>query len=962
MSSIADSEQMDDFVVESQCPHFSRGSALFEKNAPEVAAVHSELAKRKVMQRLAFQEKESKTTLPILRQFFRAKKEYPDHVLLFRMGDFYEAFDEEARDVAELLSIQLSTKYGLDFCGFPAVSLNRYLKNLLDKDFRVAICEQIVKRDPMDNKKVIDDRQVVRVLSPGTVTDDEHLVEGQANFLLSLSSYGDSIAVAQMEMSTGELFVQRLASSESIPHHLSKFDASELILPPKLLSLPLFHVSDELDPDDIRMRDLNYAGVIRCRVLGNCCVTVRDPADFKTTLAASLFEEAAEPHKVKEVLKLPAAERSALAGLLSFGKFSLIGRTPKISGFKIGGANPFQSKTMHIDPSALKNLEILKPANGGRTGSLGSLMKVVKMTSTPAGFRLLSQRLKEPSLDKREIQSRLDSVEFIRRHAFLQRALAKAIASKTDPHRALQRIKDGIQKTQDLAILADGLDSTVACQRELEKEHRICTESDGDEDRKSSLCYEGSEIDLAASTIKHCSEMMGDLLDDFRRGVARDVDEANGSYIVRGNVKACYDAGLDAARMMVHQQDELLDAKVAEICRKHEISVNELKRDPVRIIKRPNGLIFVQVDKPFSNSFDAEPEEYRKIKELKNKCEYRCKALVDFENESINAEQKLQDAEKRVFQEFCTRIRERAEPIKAMLDSLAEIDVNLSFARLADELTLTRPEFVDEIVLEVEQGRHLVVESQGSRRGARPFQPNNAFLGGRHAPNWLLTGPNMGGKSTFLRQNAQLVILAQAGSFVPAEKATLGLVDKIFCRVGAYDELVSDRSTFMVEMEETATILHEATERSFVIIDEIGRGTSTIDGTAISQAVLEALCERGCRTLFATHFHDVPDRVADRVEDVRFVHLEAKVDSSGQILYTYNITDGVAGQSYGINAARLAFVPEDVLQRASSIISKVETSAEIGSFAATALKNVEIETLEKEEALNILLALKSKLS
>ncbi|GBG23863.1 DNA mismatch repair protein MutS [Hondaea fermentalgiana] len=932
---------------------------------------------------------------PILAQFLELKEELPDHLILFRMGDFYECFFDDAKTVSELLQITLGRRYNEYMCGIPHTVLNRYLQQVLDKKVRVAVCEQHKDMKKDSEKSTVMIREIRRILTPGTVTDEEFLSSSEPSYLVSIASDGKrskpSFGLVQMDLSTGEIALAPLGSEKELEFNLSRFSAKEVILSRELAGIPVLAVDegirnrlptssdDSCDADYIFHVQPYELDAIRCPSLGNCCVSFRPEESFHDDNLDSILEQTAA-HDLVPLDLMTTAERRALAGALEYGKFVLRDTTPHISACQRNDFLSARASAMEIDPAALKSLEVLQTVTGRKRGSL---LHTVDRTITPGGSRLLATNLRAPYIDGDHIQARHDAVEFLQASIEARHIISDHLGLLADSHRSLQRIVDSTWLKRDLAVLAIALHQASALADEL---WPLLSELDPAEPfADSALALPSSAAELPTSSLLTSVERVrtlrsshsdlfdafdrglviepielaftkSDALDEFATEMAEEHENEDGLlHLVPGDIQRGYSEELDIARELKWDKRGIVQKKEQEF--KERFKVEQLK-----IGMRRNGMLYIEVPAKEAKHMDKLPE-LRKLQELRGRSRFRHQELNNLEVDMLRAADKVAALESAITKKLVSQVRMNAVRIREIAEALAEIDVVNSFAVLAEDMNLVRPMIVDAPVAHVSQGRHLVVESQSRGFGGAPrsFVPNPISLAARNEALasgnlaadsaralWLITGPNMGGKSTYLRQNAHIIILAQIGAFVPAREATLGLVDRLFCRVGASDELIADRSTFMVEMEETAAILRRATARSFVIVDEIGRGTSTRDGCAIAQSVLEALVDIGCRTLFATHFHQLPALLAPDDSAMELLKMNSVLDKkTNELIYMYEIETGIADNSYGVHAARLADVPETVLRRTEELLLEFDDQTRLQSSRNGAVVDAATDAVTK---------------
>ncbi|MFN4271910.1 MAG: DNA mismatch repair protein MutS [Aliihoeflea sp.] len=827
---------------------------------------------------------------PMMEQFIEIKSVNPDSLLFYRMGDFYELFFHDAEVASRALGIAL-TKRGkhqgqdIPMCGVPVHAADDYLQRLIALGHRVAVCEQI--EDPAEAKKrgskSVVKRDVVRLVTPGTITEDKLLSPSDTNYLMALGRARQAgepqYALAWIDISTGAFFVAETAPDRLLSDVLS-VDPRELILPE-----PVFA--------DLELRPLMDA-------LGR----VASPQP------PSLFDSATAETRVARFFDVATIE--------GFGSFS----RPQLSA--IGGAVAYVEKTqknerpplqrpvlrdasgsLFIDAATRANLEIMRTLSGSREGSLFSC---VDRTVTGPGARLLGERLTAPLTDPDAIARRLDSVSHFSAERRMREALRDALKSVPDMLRALSRLALRRGGPRDLGALRNG----------LAQGREIASLLDGAE-----LPAELGEAYAALAALPAA------LSDHLSRALAEELP-----LLARdgGFVRAGHDSELDEARALRDQARRVIAEMERALA--DETGIRSLK------IRHNNVLgYYIEVTanhREIMTGSDEAKARFIHRQTMANAMRFTTTELAELESKIANAADRALTIEQRVFAELVDEAVAEAEGIRQGARALAVLDVATALATLAGERDWSRPVVDDSLSFRIEAARHPVVEEALRRQLGDPFVANDCDLspaeGGRHGAIWLLTGPNMGGKSTFLRQNALIAILAQAGAYVPARSAHIGVVDRLFSRVGASDDLARGRSTFMVEMVETATILNQAGERSLVILDEIGRGTATYDGLSIAWAALEHLHEQNrCRTLFATHFHEMTS-LSERLARLSNVTMRVK-EWEGDVVFLHEVARGAADRSYGVQVARLAGLPEAVVERAREVLRMLEEGETSGRAA-----------------------------
>ena len=816
---------------------------------------------------------------PMMTQYWRIRREHPGALLFFRMGDFYELFFDDAEKAAAALDIAL-TKRGkhlgedVAMCGVPVHSAESYLQRLIRAGFRVAICEQT--EDPAEvgrrGVKTLVGREVVRVVTPGTLTEDALLDARRSNHLAALARAREETAVAWIEMSTGAFAVEPVDPA-GLPALLERVAPAELVLPETLFD------------------DASLDGVL---------APLRDRL---TPEAAARFDSRAGERRLRDLFGVASldafggfgrAELAAMGGLVAYVELTQKGRVPRLTAPRRRTAG----ETMAIDAATRRNLELARGIDGGRKTSLLSAMD---RTATGAGARLLSQRLAAPLTDPVAIAERHDAVAALTRNAPLRGDLRADLARTPDLERALGRLALGRGGPRDLVAVREGLKAGATLARRLA----------GAADLPGELAGAAAALDAAPEPAGRLERA---LVDDPPL-LARD----------GGFVRAGYAAELDEARTL---RDD---------SRRHVAGLQARYRDETGVASlkvRHNHVLgyYVEIGQARAGELDREVFIHRQT--MANAMRFTTVELGELEAKIARAADRATALELEIFDSLAAAVLGVERRIADVAAALATIDVAAGLAELAAERGYVRPTVTTGLDFHVVGGRHPVVEALADPSAGRAFVANDCRLedDGRL---WLLTGPNMAGKSTFLRQNALIAVMAQAGGFVPAESATIGAVDRLFSRVGAADDLARGRSTFMVEMVETASILNQATERSLVILDEIGRGTATFDGLSIAWATLEHLHETNrCRALFATHYHELT-ALAARLDGLAPHTMRVK-EWRDDIVFLYEVGAGAADRSYGVHVARLAGLPATAVARAEEVLRIVEAGEQGGALARLA--------------------------
>jgi len=828
---------------------------------------------------------------PMMGQYLEIKAVNPGYLLFYRMGDFYEMFFEDAEIASQALGIVLTKRgkhQGLDIpmCGVPIHAAQDYLKKLIALGHRVAICEQV--EDPAEAKKRGSKspvkRDVVRLVTAGTITEDDLLPARGSNFLAALAMvrHGETaFALAWADISTGEVAVLDLAA-DSVADELARIAPSELLL-------------NELTDEALRAAHIHLPDV--------ALVTL--PADaFDSEKAAARLRAAFADGSV-DPTAYSRGGRAALGALLTYALESQKGQPLALRA----PAEADVAAHMAIDAATRNSLELLQTQRGTLKGSL---LAEIDLTVTPAGARLLAQRLAAPLCDPATINARLDDVAALAGEPMLGMRLRGALKSVPDLTRALTRLTLDRGGPRDLRAIA----AAILGAREL---GAMLT---GLAEPPAGLAATARV--LAAAPLPLAEEL------DAAIDEEPPLSAADGGFVRQG-----FDPALDAERQLASETRAVVAALQARLV--SETDVRSLKI-------RHNGILgyFVEVPAGQGQKLLEEPlrQSFIHRQTLANVFRFTTKELAELEGRIARAHEAALERESAIFARIAEAVIAATAGLRATADALAELDVTAALAHLAATRDFCRPQVDRSLAFEIEGGRHPVVEAM-VRAAGESFVTNDAELSGdpEGGQIWLVTGPNMGGKSTFLRQNALIAVLAQMGSFVPASRAHIGVVDRLFSRVGASDDIGGGRSTFMVEMVETAAILNRATQRSLVILDEIGRGTATFDGLSIAWATVEALHnDTRCRALFATHFHELTSlakslpRLSNHTMKVR--------EWEGEVVFLHEVATGAADRSYGIQVARLAGLPEPVLARARKVLSILEQRAAAGQGSSGRLHAV----------------------
>ena len=868
---------------------------------------------------------------PMMAQYLGLKSAHPDYLLFYRMGDFYELFFADAAKAAEALDIAL-TKRGkhlgedIPMCGVPVHSAEAYLQKLILKGHRVAVCEQV--EDPAEAKKrgskSVVKREVVRLVTPGTLTEDALLEARASNILAALGRSGGSFALAAADMSTGRFEVSAVGEDE-IAAELARLSPKELLLPDALVS------HEALKPVFAALK---------------IALSPLPASRFDSDAGARALQAHYGLLSLDGLGSFARAELSAAGALIAYIDLTQKGR--RVALRRLAKVQP--SQFVGIDAATRRNLELDQTLSGSRSGSL---LATIDRTVTASGARLLAARLAAPLTDSVVIAARQDAVQGFAEGAELRRKAREHLRSCPDMARALARISVGRGGPRDLANLRDG----VKAARRLR---------DDMNDLRGEAAYAQGALTQAIADLSQLSDRLAFLLVEEPPYLARD-----GGFIVTGA-----HAPLDELRALRDESRRVIAALEGRY--KTESGVSQLR------IKH-NGVLgyFIEVAQQHADRLMANKDLFRHRQTMAGAVRFSTDELASLASRIAQAAESALALETALFSEMCELALAHADPIAAAADALSVLDVASALCELAVAQRYARPRVDDSGAFAITRGRHPVVEAALAAQHGGPFVANDCDLSPEARGRlWFVTGPNMAGKSTFLRQNAIIALLAQMGSFVPADTAHIGVIDRLFSRVGAGDDLAAGRSTFMVEMVETAAILNQATSRSLVILDEIGRGTATYDGLAIAWAAAEHLHESNrSRALFATHYHELV-ALCERLDKAACVTMKVK-EWNDSIVFLHEVTAGAADRSYGIHVAKLAGLPQAVIHRAESVLRALEEGREghkplaridelplfsasappppKGSAVEDALKKIEPDGLSPKEALEILYDLKRKI-
>ncbi len=818
---------------------------------------------------------------PMMAQYMKIRDEHPDALLFYRMGDFYELFFDDAVAASEALDIAL-TKRGkqlgedIPMCGVPVHAAEGYLLTLIRKGFRVAVCEQL--EEPSEARKrgskAVIKRGVVRLVTPGTLTEESLLDARRHNYLAALAEVREEAAVACVDVSTGELRV--------LPTSPVRFG-------PELA---------RLSPSEVIISESKYSEYSDLVTDLGACLTPLSPASFDSQSARKRLAKFWQIQSLDAFGTFTRAEISAIGALVDYLELTQKGKLPLLRA----PVRDVESGTVQIDAATRRNLELTRSLSGGREGSL---LHAIDRTVTAAGGRLIERRISSPSRELDAVRARIGVVEWF----------ASDNAQPEEIRSILKRCPDIQRATSRLAVDRGGPRDLAAIRNALDLLPEII----------AALAGERPEpVDGWLSDLDGFDELARSLSDAL---VAEPpILVRDGGFIAEG-----HDTDLDEARKLRDEGRSVVAGLQADYA--HSTGIGSLK------IRHNNVLgYFIETRATHAQKMMSPPNSERFIhrQTTASAVRFTTVELSELESRILNAGAKAIEIETALHAELVRLVLSNGDRLGAAAGALAELDVACAFAIQAKDRKWCAPRIDESEAFCISGGRHPVVEQALKVEGA-PFIANDCDLSDDEDGRiWLLTGPNMAGKSTFLRQNAIIAILAQAGSFVPAENAQIGLVSQIFSRVGASDDLARGRSTFMVEMVETAAILNQADDRALVILDEIGRGTATYDGLSIAWATLEHLHESNrCRALFATHYHELTE-LANRLEGVRNATVAVK-EWEGEVIFLHEVRKGAADRSYGVQVARLAGLPQPVVDRARTVLEALEKGEREGNVRQKAL-------------------------
>lgn len=799
---------------------------------------------------------------PMMQEYVKTKEEYHDCILLYRLGDFYEMFFEDALTASKELEITLTGKdCGLKerapMCGVPFHSVETYINRLIEKGYKVAICEQV--EDPKKAKGLVK-REVVRIVTPGTTLDATSLDETKNNYLMSIVYIEDHFGCAIADITTGDCFLTELDKAQKLLDEINKFTPAEIICNESFLM-------SGVDTEDLK----NRLGI---------CVFSQEPWYFDDELCRKTLKEHFQVNSL-EGLGIGEFESGVLAaGAL----FLYLQETQKTALSHMATIRPYSAeKYMLIDSSSRRNLELVETLREKQ--KRGSLLWVLDKTKTAMGARTLRSYVEQPLIDQEEIENRLSAIEELNEHPMLRDEIREYLQPIYDLERLISRISYKSANPRDMIAFASSLEMLPHIKQVLKE--------------------------FSSPVLRQLEEEMDSLLDISGLIKQAIVDDPPLAQKDGGIIREGYHEDVDKFRRSRTDGKKWLS----------ELEARERERTGIRTMKIKYNRVF-GYSLEITNAFkDQVPDNYIRKQTLTNAERYITQELKELEDLILGAEDKLYALEYELFCDVRDKVGAEVVRIQQTAKAVAAIDVLASLALVAQRNNYVRPKINNSGVIDIKNGRHPVVEQMIEND---MFIANDTYLDNQKKRISIITGPNMAGKSTYMRQTALIVLMAQIGSFVPAEKANIGIVDRIFTRVGASDDLASGQSTFMVEMTEVANILRNATSKSLLILDEIGRGTSTFDGLSIAWAVVEHISNTklcGAKTLFATHYHELTE-LEGKISSVNNYCIAVK-EKGDDIVFLRKIVKGGADKSYGIQVAKLAGVPDTVIQRAKELVEEL---------------------------------------
>ena len=790
------------------------------------------------------------TVPPLRKQYLKVKQRYPEAIVLFRLGDFYETFDEDAKVASRELDVVLTSRemgkgHRVPMAGIPHHALDNYLAKLINRGYKVAICEQLSPPG-----KGLVERDVIRVVTPGTVVEPSLLHSKSNNYLASLIIEGGEAGIAYVDISTSEFATTQLPAERAMPE-LERLQPSEVLI-------------SEVADDYVQLP-----------------FTVSRLDDYWFDL--EIAQEALLEHFNVATLegygcaRLPLAIRVAGA-LIHYVKETQKETLPQLSKLATYSTDSF----MTLDGQTIRNLELFQGGRWGETGN--SLLSIIDLSKTAMGGRLLKNWLGHPLLDLAMLNRRQETIAWFHQESLARQKVISFLSDIADLERLVNRVRSGRVIPRELIALHSSLEKVPGLK---------------------SVMADGDAINWLSDELKPCPDIV-DL-------IARAIADEPGDFEQGGVIKEGFSPELDEIRRNSRQAKQYLAS----------LEQRERQRTGIKSLKVGYNRVFGYYIEISRANLNLVPPDYIRKQTLAEAERFFTPELKEYESLILNAQEKIADLEAAIFRQLCQQISAVGEQILATARAIAQIDALSSLAEVAVRYGCVRPTLTNDDVIDIKEGRHPIVEQSIGRDN---FIPNDTYLCNRDNQLVILTGPNMSGKSTYLRQVALIILMSQIGSFVPADSATVGIVDRIFTRIGAQEDLAAGQSTFMVEMTEAANILNNATSRSFIILDEIGRGTSTYDGLSIAWAVAEFIHnhpELGAKTVFATHYHELVD-LADILPRVKNFNV-AVAEEGDKVIFLHKIVPGGTDRSYGIHVAQLAGLPKWVIVRAQEVLAELES-------------------------------------
>ncbi len=822
---------------------------------------------------------------PMMQRYLETKENYPDCILFYRLGDFYEMFFDDAENVSRELELTLTGKdCGLEkrapMCGIPHHAADTYIARLIAKGYKVAICEQL--EDPKTAKGIVK-RGVIKVVTPGTVVESNMLEERKNNYIMSIFKSGIYYGIAITDITTGEFYSSQIKEVNNFPvllDEIARFSPSEIIV------------------NSLMANSLEEISKIKER-FENAYISNFEDKYFYDEKESILNRFKIHDIKGAEInlnnLELAVCSINALVEYLNQTQMTSLDHINKITIYTV-------SRYMALDINARRNLEITERMRD--KSKKGTLLWVLDKTSTSMGGRLLRRWLSDPLIDLNEINRRLDAVEELKNDLMLRGEVTEALKKVYDIERLAGKMAYGNGTPRDMITLKNSLGKVPEVKNIISN--------------------------AKSSYIRYIYENIDELKDIYELIDSSIVDDPPMLTKDGGYIKIGYNEEIDKLKTATTDGKSWL----------MQLELDEKEKTGIKSLKVGFNKVFGYYIEVTNTYKDQVPDRYIRKQTLTNGERYITEELKNIENQILGAEEKVIKLELEAFDKIRKQIAKNVQRLQITAEMISSLDVLVSFATVAEDMNYCKPKIENDGVIDIKEGRHPVIEKMlpfGS------FVSNDTYLNENESRLSIITGPNMAGKSTYMRQTALITLMAQIGSFVPAKSAQIGIVDKIFTRVGASDDLSMGQSTFMVEMMEVATILKEATKNSLVILDEIGRGTSTFDGLSIAWAVAEYIADKskcGAKTLFATHYHELIE-LEDKIEGIKNYSIAVK-EKGEDIIFLRKIVPGGTDESYGIHVAKLAGVPKDVTKRANEILRTMERKSVFGNNSEKPKENKKV--------------------